>query len=228
MFSQSFPKPSLTVHRNFGPALGHALGLALGLAVAGCSSIPSDRGLDSIHQPVVERQQFVLDLTSGPGGLSAAEKGRLSGWFEALKLRNGDKVAVDDPLTSAAAHEDVAQVAGRFGILIGGEAPVTSGFVNAGTLRVILSRSVATVPHCPDWRDKIDANPLNATSRNFGCAVNGNLATMVADPENLIKGVNGNSGNSSLSATKAVNAYRSSAPSGNGGSAIKSSSSKGS
>ena len=223
MISRSFPH----LHRKIGPTLSLALSLSLGLALAGCGGIASNRGLESVHQPVVERQQYTFDLTAGPGGLSSTEKARLSGWFETLKLRNGDKVSIDDPLASGATHADVENVVGRFGLLVNNDAPVTTGYVNAGTVRVILSRTVATVPHCPDWSDKSDANPMNASSRNYGCAVNSNFASMIADPEHLIKGVTSNGDNTTQSATKAINAYRSAAPSGNGGT-VKSTSSKGS
>jgi hypothetical protein len=53
-------------------------------ALAGCGGIATNRSLDSIHQPVVERTNYTLDVTTGPGGLSYPEQRRLTGWFEAM------------------------------------------------------------------------------------------------------------------------------------------------
>ena len=52
---------------------------------------------------------------------------------------------------------------------------------------------------------------------NFGCAVNGNLAAMVANPEDLVHGREGSAVNDTLTATKAIDAYRKAEPTGNKG-----------
>jgi len=195
-------------------APGTTLALMLGLALAGCDTIPTNRQLESVHQPVVERTNYTLDVTTGPGGLSLPEQRRLSAWFEAMDLRYGDRVSVDDPLASGATRAAVASVAGRYGLLMSDDAPVTPGYVNAGTARVIVTRTLAHVPGCPDWRTTSDSNPLNATSSGYGCAVNGNLAAMVANPEHLVKGAEGTGETVVMSSTKAIETYRSKAPTG--------------
>jgi pilus assembly protein CpaD len=82
--------------------------------------------------------------------MSLPEQRRLAGWFEAMKLRYGDRITIDDPLKSGSNRAAVEAVAGRFGLLVGDQAPVTSGMVNAGAVRVIVTRSSASVPGCPD------------------------------------------------------------------------------
>lgn len=42
-----------------------ALALSLGLALAGCGGMATNRTLESVHQPVVEKTNYVLDLTTG-------------------------------------------------------------------------------------------------------------------------------------------------------------------
>jgi pilus assembly protein CpaD len=198
-------------------APGTALAVALGLALAGCTNIPTNRSLESVHQPVVERINYTLDVTTGPGGLSMPEQRRLAGWFEAMDLRYGDRVAVDDPLDSGATRAAVAAVASRYGLLMSHDAPVTPGYVNAGMARVIVTRTMAHVPGCPDWRSTSSSNPLNATSSSYGCAVNGNLAAMVADPEHLVKGADGTGETVVMSSIKAIETYRETKPTGAGG-----------
>lgn len=195
-------------------APGTAFALTLCIALGGCNTIPTNRQLESIHQPVVERTNYTLDVTTGPGGLSLPEQRRLSGWFEAMDLRYGDRISIDDPLASRATREAVAAEAARHGLLLSDDAPATPGYVNAGTARVIVTRSLAHVPGCPDWSTTSDSNPLNATSSSYGCAVNGNLAAMVANPEHLVKGAEGTGETVVMSSTKAIETYRSKAPTG--------------
>jgi pilus assembly protein CpaD len=198
-------------------AAGAALALSLGLLTAGCGGMPNNRSLESLHQPVVQRSLYTLDLTTGPGGLSYSEQQRLTGWFEAMGLRYGDRVMLDDPLQSSATRSAIEATAGRYGLLLGTDAPVTPGYVNASTVRVVVSRSKAHVPGCPDWSANSDTNLANATSSNYGCSTNSNLAAMVANPEHLIQGDSSRSDTVVSSSTKAIGSYRDAKPTGEGG-----------
>ena len=72
--------------------------LSLGLALSACGNVATNQMLESVHQPVVQRNSYVFDVATLPGGgLSIAEQRRLAGWFEAMALRYGDKIAIDDP-----------------------------------------------------------------------------------------------------------------------------------
>ena len=207
-------------------ALASAVTFSLALALGGCGGMPGNRSLESVHQPVVERTNYVLDINSGPGGISLPEQRRLAGWFEAMKLRYGDRITVDDPMKSGANRAAVEAVAGRYGLLVGDQAPVTAGQLGAGTVRVVVTRSSAQVPGCPDWSAKSDSNLANATSPGFGCAMNGNLAAMVADPEHLLHGASGTGTTTVMSSTKAIESYREAKPTGEGGLKQQSSSGK--
>ncbi|HOB12802.1 MAG TPA: CpaD family pilus assembly protein [Novosphingobium sp.] len=197
--------------------LASALSASLVLVLGGCGGMPSNRSLESIHQPVVARTNYTLDIVAGPGGVSIPEQRRLAGWFEAMDLRYGDRITIDDPLKSGATHAAIQGVAGRYGMIVGDEAPVTPGYVNPGTVRVVVTRSTAAVPGCPDWSAKSSANLGNATSSNYGCANNANLAAMVADPEHLLKGATGKGSTTVMSGTKAIDSYREAPPTGEKG-----------
>jgi len=85
--------------------------LALATSLAGCTgSAYTNRSLDSVHQPVVQRTDFVLDVATAANGVSAAELDRLDGWFRSIGLRYGDTVSIDDGAGYAApnARADVA------------------------------------------------------------------------------------------------------------------------
>ncbi|MEY4238328.1 MAG: hypothetical protein RL339_929 [Pseudomonadota bacterium] len=198
-------------------ALGAAVALSLGTLLAGCGGMPQNTQLESIHQPVVSRTNYTLDVTTNPGGLSLPEARRLAGWFEAMDLRYGDRISIDDPLSSGATRAAVEAVAGRFGLLVSDTAPVTPGMVNAGSARIVVTRTTAQVPGCPDWSAKSDTNFKNGTSSNYGCASNANLAAMVADPEHLLKGAASTGRTVVMSSNKAIESYRDAKPTGEGG-----------
>lgn len=216
-----------TLCRSTPKAASAALALSLGLTLAGCGGMPGNRTVYSVHEPIVERTNYTLDVATGPGGLSFPEQRRIAGWFEAMNLRYGDRIAIDDPLNSAVTRQAVEALAGRHGLLVSDQAPITPGYVTAGNARIVITRSKATVPGCPDWSRKSDVNLTNGLSSNYGCATNGNLAAMVADPEHLIKGVEGGSGTVIMSSNKAIERYRESGPTGGGGTTVSSTSSSG-
>ncbi len=189
-------------------AAGLAIAIGAGLALSGCGGMATNRSLYSMNQPVVERTNYTFDVSTGAGGLTYAEQRRLAGWFEAMDLRYGDRIALDDPLQSSSTRAGVEALASRYGILVSETAPPTTGYVNAGTARVILTRSTASVPDCPNWSAKSDVNLNNATSSNFGCATNGNLAAMVSNPEDLVKGATTVGNTVVMSANKAISTYR--------------------
>lgn len=195
-------------------AFGAAVALSLGLALSACGDVPNNRSLYSVKQPVVERSNFTLDLAAGAGGLPIPEQQRLAAWFETMDLGYGDRVSIDAPIGSDAIREDVAAIAARHGILLSDGAPVTEGFVEPGRVRVVVTRSRAHVPGCPDWSDQFASNLENATSDGYGCAVNSNLAAMVADPEHLLKGAEGTGETVVMSSTKAIQTYREQKPTG--------------
>lgn len=195
-----------------------AIALTLGLTLSACGTYPTaNRSLDSIKQPVVERTNFVLDLNTGSGGLTIPEQGRLDDWFKTINLGYGDRVSIDDPIASAATKEAVAEIAGRYGILVSDGAPVTEGQLRPGTARIVVTRSNASVPGCPDWTGSGAYNFRNATYDGFGCAVNGNLAAMVANPEDLIHGQTGTGETVIMTSVKAIDTYRQQKPTGAGG-----------
>ena len=204
-------------HSKLAKAPAFALALSLGLALGGCGGMATNQSLYSMKQPVVERTSFTFDVRTSESGLTIPEQQRLDGWFDAMELGYGDRISIDDPLASEATRGAVADLAGRRGILVEAGAPVTSGTMLPGYARVVLTRSTASVPGCPDWSAKSDMNFNNATSPNYGCATNSNLAAMVANPQDLLEGQRGTGETVIMSSSKAINSYREQAPTGTAG-----------
>jgi len=198
------------------PAIA-ALLVGAAATLSGClGGIPTNRSLYSENQPVVTRTNYVFDVMTSPSGVPVSEQQRLAGWFEAMDLGYGDKVAVDLSGVGMAARDDFAILADRQGIMMSDVAPVTEGALAPGVARVVVTRATATVPNCPNWDSKSDANPHNATSKGFGCAINGNLAAMVADPEDLLRGQKGSGETVVMTSNRAIDIYRNKEPTGAG------------
>jgi pilus assembly protein CpaD len=183
--------------------------IAASLSLTGCGSLSKNTSMYSVHQPVVERTNFVIDLASDGSGIASADQTRLSEWFDALGLGYGDRISIDngDGYVSNDAARDVAAAAQKRGMLITETAPKTPGEIAPGNVRVVVTRSKASVPSCPDWSTTSDSNFNAGNHSNHGCAINSNLAAMVADPEDLVRGresgrLDRNSGKA------AVNAYK--------------------
>ncbi|AUX70880.1 pilus assembly protein CpaD [Porphyrobacter sp. HT-58-2] len=194
-----------------------ALAMALGLGLAGCGGMPTNTSLYSTKQPVVERTNMVLDVNTNSAGLPISEQQRLNGWFEAMDLRYGDRLAIENPSQNPAVANAIRDLAARYGLMLSDTAPVTAGALQPGQARVVITRATASVPGCPDWSAKSDMNYGNATSPGFGCAINGNLAAMVADPQDLLEGKKGASETVIATSNKAISSYREMEPTGKAG-----------
>ena len=179
--------------------------LALGLVLAGTPATAArkiERGVEPVHQPVVDRTDFVFDLANDGSGTLGAED---------------DHVTLAGAETGSRAVQDgVGAIVARFGLLMEGEAPVTAGEAPAGGLRIVVSRSIAGVPGCPSWRDRAEANFHGGLSDNYGCATALNLAAMVADPRDLVEGREPGVDDMNVVNGKAIKAYQDKAPTGAG------------
>ncbi len=195
------------------------------LLLAGCGT--ANQGLESVHQPVVERSDLAFDVATSGYGLAPGEAQRLAGWMASLRLGYGDRVAVDDPASGngGGVREAVAAEAARYGMLVSDEVPITAGEIAPGSARIIISRMTASVPGCPDHSRVAGIDFEGHSSSNFGCANNTNLAAMVARPEDLVRGMPGSDVTDPMVSDKAIRVFRGATPTGSGG--LKTESSKG-
>jgi pilus assembly protein CpaD len=178
--------------------------LVLSATLAGCvgNSQNANRSLDSIHQPVVSTSSHYLDIASYGGDISPAEAQRVDEWLEAIGVTYGDQAVIED---DGIYGSPAAVVALRK--LLTDRGVKTVAISQGRAMRLQVTRSVAYVPNCPDWTSRYTTDPLNETSSNYGCAVNGNLAAMVADPKDLVRGVSSATSNTQQG-VKAIQAYR--------------------
>ncbi|MBD8678120.1 CpaD family pilus assembly lipoprotein [Sphingomonas sp. CFBP 13720] len=193
--------------------------LALGTMVllSACGGT-RNRGVESVHQPVVARSAYAVDLMTGGDGLAPGERSRLAGWLDTLNVGYGDEVGIDDPTGAGMdIRGDVAAEAARYGLLLADAVPPTTGAIAPGTIRVVVSRMTASVPGCLDTSRATEPNFDAHTSSDYGCAINTNLAAMVARPGDLVRGRSNPDTTDTMVGGKAIGAMRRAVPSGNGG-----------
>ena len=188
----------------------HLLLITAAVGLSGCANYVydgrSDRSsLAAVNVPVVSQSSYAIDVAAPGGVLAPTEAARLDGWFESMGLQYGDMVYVDG---NPAARSGVAAVAGEYGPLLADGAPMTQGQVAPGSVRVVVVRSVASVPNCPNWREDAFNNPQNVSLPGYGCGVNGNLAAMIANPNDLVYGREGTGLVDTRKANAIIEGYR--------------------
>ena len=202
----------------------HSLRLAvllgtLAVPMTACIGAGTNTGMQSVHQPVVSHTNFIFDVAGDESnGMSPAEKERLNGWLDSIEVGYGDRVAIanDGGHVSPATRQSIADVLGHRGMLIDEDSSAEAGKAPYGAVRLIVRRASASVPGCPDWKDKQEATMSNGVSRNYGCATNGNLAAMIANPDDLVRGQSTNSDLRTATSNMAIKTYREKAPTGSG------------
>jgi pilus assembly protein CpaD len=190
--------------------------ISMALAISACSpdtlgmrpEFAPNANMYSENQPVVQRTDYVIDVSTSEGGVPGDELGRLADWFDSLQLRYGDSIFVEDSYEREAVRQDIQRLAAHYGLLVSPGAPVTAGQVQPGSARIIVSRATASVPNCPNWRQKPLSGAPITTESNFGCATNSNLAAMIANPNDLVLGQEGSVPGDAATATKAIKSYR--------------------
>lgn len=186
------------------------------LLTAGCSNphLDINRSVESRKVPVVETSRMTYDLRLGAGSdRSDAQLGALDEYFRSIGVAYGDRISVDDPsqLGAASRRQAIAEIVARYGLLLDEATPVTTGSVPVGSVRVVITRTRASVPGCPDWSGSSVYDPDASVSSNYGCATRSNIAAMVADPNDLIVGKS-HSGGDGQTGASAIGAYRNPPP----------------
>ena len=194
--------------------------LVLAAASAVAPAVPAtaadryNRGVESIHQPVVQRHDYVIDVPDD--GLDPVAAARVRQWFDTIGLGYGDRVSVDMSAAGPGSNRAIATIVADYGLFVSSGAPVTEGGIAPGQVRIVVSRSTASVPGCPDYSQLSQPNFTAAASSNFGCGINSSLAAMVANPEDLVRGREARGANAETAA-KAVRVWRNADPTAKGG-----------
>lgn len=186
---------------------------AAGLVLSLAQPAAAQTGVDPIHQPIVQRSDYILDLPA-EDGLSAQDVQRLGSWLAALSPAYGDSIGLDPAgeAPDAEVRSLIANVVSHYGLTLAASAPVTQGVLAPRHIRIVLSRTTASVPGCPDWSRPGRTNSARFNLSNYGCATNASLAAMVADPNDLLVGRKARPATLSPVSGRVIDAYKSNGP----------------
>lgn len=161
------------------------------LAAACLSACGQNVGLSSLKTPTVATQLVYRDIAFGPDNRILPDHAEaLQAFLAGMKPDYGTRLMLEDGSATGAAERRaaVAGIVAAHGGVLAANAPASASSLPEGTVRLWIERAQAVMPVCPDWSDPEFSN-MNASSHsNYGCAVNSNLAAMVADPGDLSKG----------------------------------------
>jgi len=181
--------------------------LAVSAALAACG--PVNQGVSTVKTPQFQTKSLSIDIKFVGDEIGPMQAAALQEFLASANLGYGDRVSLDDPMAQGAdvRRAAVGEIVGRFGLLLADAGPVLPGRLPAGMVRLVIERSVANVPDCPDWRRPSNFELAASTSSNFGCATQSNLAAMVADPNDLAEGRD-YAGADGTTVVKATDAFR--------------------
>jgi pilus assembly protein CpaD len=176
--------------------------LLAGLALTGCATgediVARTMPVSERHPILVEPEVVELRLVPSEGeqGLSLADQARLSAFVsEFMAKSDADlQIAVPDGALNARlavkAAGDARQVVEGMGMpssrVTLGAYPATPSDGDAPIVVTYVAYR-AKAPECGNWSENIGYNPDNQATPNYGCAMQRNIAAVVADPRDLIE-----------------------------------------
>jgi pilus assembly protein CpaD len=164
--------------------------LALTLCVGACAPVTtySDAEAPKRVQLDTSTTQFDLHFASGSAALAATDAARLRGMAVAGRIKPSDRIMVAAGGPPRLAEQRVATVSAL--LLPYGIVPVaTTEPLSAARGLIMVTRTLVTLPPCPNWSKRPNSEFGNQPSSNFGCATETNLGMMVANPTDLASGL---------------------------------------
>ncbi len=158
------------------------------MALAGCTM--EERALEHEYVANSGPEQYPIELSRGPVTLNVANKGAsltpsqinaISSF--ARKAGKDTQVTVSGPsgASSRLAHE-VANLISQQGVSAHMLKMSHYNGAAGGPVKVSYSQTRAKTAECGDWSRDMTETRMNELSTNHGCAVQSNIAAMVADP----------------------------------------------
>jgi pilus assembly protein CpaD len=183
------------------------LALALTIFVGACAPVTTYTDAEAPKRLKLDSATTQLNLHFAPGSaaLSAGETARLRQLAATGRVDPSDRVTIavnGAPQLAQARAGAVAAALSPYGIV-----PMTDyGDAPPNGAVVAITRTLVTLPPCPNWSKPPYSDYGNQPSSNFGCSTEANLGMMIAHPTDLASGLPV-SGASGQPAASAVNRY---------------------
>ena len=184
------------------------LALSLTLLVGACMPVTGYTEAEAPKSLQLDSSTAQLNMRFAPGtaALSPADAAHLRRLAAAGGIGPADRVIIAAAGAPHLARQRVASVSSV--LLHYGIVPIAGQLaeVPANVAIVEVTRTLVTLPPCPNWSKPPGGDFGNQPSSNFGCSTETNLGMMVANPSDLASGlpVCGSAGHP---ASAAVNRY---------------------
>jgi len=167
------------------------LALGLALLVGACAPVTTYTDAEAPKRIRLDSSTAQFDVRFAPGGaaLAPSEMARLQHLAASGAIGPSDRVIVAAAGSPALASQRTASVAAvllHYGVVVNA-API--GQVPANHASIEVTRTLVTLPPCPNWSKPSYSDFGNQPSSNFGCANETNLGMMVANPADLASGL---------------------------------------
>ena len=165
--------------------------LSLALIVGACVPVATYTDAEAPKRIKLDSSTAQFDLRFAPGSaaLAPSEAARLQHLAGSGAIGPSDRVIVAAAGSPALANQRVASVAAvllHYGVVVNA-APIGQAPANHASIEV--TRTLVTLPPCPNWSKPSNPDFGNQPSSNFGCATETNLGMMVANPSDLAGGL---------------------------------------
>jgi len=168
----------------------------LSMLMAGSCSVANDGTTISEdgarnHPITVEPsyRDLKVQFAGGEDGMRADDAIKFDAFLADYRTHGNGSLVISVP-NGAAAHEAITYFAERAAAtgISRDKILVSTRDVANGDMRVDVSYIAykASADSCGDWSEDLAFTAENQTSQNFGCAVQRNIAAMVADPRDLL------------------------------------------
>lgn len=174
------------------------------LALAGCKTVEEPIIVGSVpddyrtnHPIAIDESVETMDIPVGVNSayLTSAVKANVQGFAQKYRSSGADLIAIVTP--SGSPNQDAASYAGyeiQDVLIASGVNPRSIDFraykaqsgENTAPVRIAYAAITAKAAPCGPWPDQSARNGENRHYANFGCATQGNLAAMVANPLDLL------------------------------------------
>jgi pilus assembly protein CpaD len=180
--------------REMTSILLRGLCLAAVIIAGSCSSPSGDEKMifdDPVanHPILVQPSSQSLNVNVSPAGVAPADMAHLDAFVSDYQAHGNGKIVISAP-AGALANAELVQIADHINAMgvSRDQILVASRDAAPGDSQVQLnyvSYQANTAP-CGDWSEDLAYTMDNKTASNLGCAVQRNIAAMVADPRDLV------------------------------------------
>ncbi|SCA55715.1 putative Flp pilus assembly protein CpaD [Candidatus Terasakiella magnetica] len=162
------------------------------LLLSGCQTVQDMQSQRQAREPVVTQvdSRFEVGFGYGSSQLSPSAREKIDSFIMKHEVSRNDDIVIAVALQGGKISQKRAKKVAAYFRTFGFKPQLRGSNKQEGlqAVQVNLSRYSVSVPNCPDWTDEPNSTYHNQVHSNFGCAQAANLALMIGNPRDLVRG----------------------------------------